>query len=291
MSNFRFHMPLTVWEKSGSEHPMRIGGIVSTDALDKQSERIVQDGLDFSPFLTSGWFNDNHSRSSSGVVGYPSGATRVKKGDILPNGQASTHNGWWADGYLLDTKKGRELYEIATAVQKTEGGRQLGFSIEGKVSKRDAKDPSTILRAQVKHVAVTHCPVNTDTELHVLAKAMTAGSAVDAPPVSPGEGFALRQESMDGDKPSTTDEPDEDEEIAALSSANAPIAKSDHGGGSIPFVSEIEHIEAWADTLASFAPSDRRLNKSEAALIVRARYPHLDAAAIDRVVQQAAGGL
>ena len=87
--DFRFHIPLTAWQKSGEDNPLRIGGIVSTDDLDRQQEVILQDGLDFSPFLAHGWFNDNHGQKTGDVLGYPTGAMRVHKGCLLYTSDAA----------------------------------------------------------------------------------------------------------------------------------------------------------------------------------------------------------
>ena len=196
--DFKIHVPLEAFEKGDDPdgNTMRIGGIVSTDSLDKEQEEIVQEGLDFNPFLNEGWFNDNHSKETTGVVGYPTSAVYVQKGQKLPTGKRARTNGWWADGYLLNTPKGRELFGLARSLESTP--RRLGFSIEGKVGQRDPRNSKRILKGTVRNVAVTHCPINTDTELFAFAKALTAGSAVSNPGASPGEGFPLRAESLEG---------------------------------------------------------------------------------------------
>lgn len=187
---FKFDIECEVFEKASPEgKERRIGGIVSTDAIDRQDEVLLQDGLDFSPFLKGGWFNDNHDKSTEALVGYPDRAELRH----LPDGR----KGWYVEGYLL---KGHErsdrLWELANALQKTD--RRLGFSVEGSITERDHKNPNVVRKAVVREVAITRCPVNEGTALSVLAKSLAAGNAVSDPGTAPGEGFPLRVEHLEG---------------------------------------------------------------------------------------------
>lgn len=203
---FRFEMPFEVWHKAGEPgKERRIGGLISTESKDRQGEVVLQRGLDFSEFLKHGWINDNHSKETTGIVGYP---TLVEK---------TTHRGRPAtrfEGYLLQGyPRADQIWELANVLQKT--GRRLGFSIEGAVQRRDGLEGEVVAKAKVRNVAVTNCPVNTDTQLEVIAKslmameaaepseedirrALSAGAAISAPGSwAPGNGFALRTESME----------------------------------------------------------------------------------------------
>lgn len=282
--DFALLAPLSAWlEKSGdSAKALRIGGIVSTDTLDRQGEKVVQDGLDFSEFMSFGWFNDNHKSGVNDALGWPTNVARVKKGDKLPNGAISKHNGWWADGFLANTKKGREVHEMIGALDGTE--RQFGFSIEGTVGDRQGK---TIKSAAVRHVAITHVPVNADTGAVALAKALTAGSSVAAPGTAqPGAGFALRQEDLDhttlddemimvhvGDKKKYVRKGD-------LRDAPEAVSKGDNRP-SFPEMLESEHVEEWAAALAENAGIVARMElptPGEAEVIAKAVRPHATAA-------------
>lgn len=178
--HFALEHDVEVFSKSdGSDHERRIGGICTTDDIDRQSEVILQDGLDFSSFLRSGWFNDNHDPSTDAVVGYPTVADYRTLG---------LRKGWYVEGYLLKgSPRADAIWMLANALQKTD--RRLGFSVEGAVVARDAQNPGTIKKAIVREVAVTRCPVNANTALHVLVKSLSAGAAVPVPttPVT-GEG-------------------------------------------------------------------------------------------------------
>ncbi len=255
---------------------MYIGGIASTAHLDKEDERIIQKGLDFGPFLADGWFNDNHGQRTVDVVGYPTEAFYVTQGTRLPNDKIAESAGWWVEGYLLNTDEGRKIFALARSLAQTNSPRRLGFSIEGKVAERSATDSSTVTKAIVRNVAITHCPVNTKTEMGVLSKALTAGSVIDAAQLSnpaPGDGGALRVESLSGGALV-----EEEEEIGDLTKAEAEAA------------TEEEIFAEWAPALQRAArrmTPPARLSKAEAEIIVRDHYPHLSDREIDRII---AGG-
>lgn len=188
---FKFEFDVEVFQKAGTTHERRIGGIVSTDGIDRQGEKLLQEGLDFGPFLSKGWFNDNHDSATEALIGYPD------KAEMRSLTDGST--GWYVEGYLLKGhKRADAIWDLANALQKSD--RRLGFSVEGGIVERDPNDSSTVRKAIVREVAITRCPVNTDTALNVLAKSLAAGNAVMGPSApAAGDGFALRTESLDGD--------------------------------------------------------------------------------------------
>lgn len=322
---FKVHCALEAFEKADDPdgNTMRIGGVVTTDDLDKQGEKIIQQGLDFSPFLTEGWFNDNHGQKTTDVLGYPTGAKFVRKGDRLPNGRMARTNGWWAEGYLLNTEQGRQTWQLCQALSKSP--RQLGFSIEGKVKQRSSVNDAVITRAIVKNVAITHCPVNTGTEMHALAKALTAGSAISNPGSAPGEGFVLRTESASHTNPSHGDEVEDIEDVVegrkmehltpdpgddannggwaglnphttemrspAKGTPPGTMAKADTDAGDFRIVDELDLIEEWAPILNRQLDEMQppgRLSKAESRIIVAQRFPHLTLAEVDAIVDHAA---
>lgn len=202
MSDFRFHVPIT-FEKAGPDGSTMIGGICSTDDLDSEGERLLQEGLDFGPFLKSGYFNDNHGADTGAAVGHPTLAQLRE----LPGGR----RGWYVAGHLYNTQRGREIIELAQTLERSESGRKLGFSVEGKVLDRDPSDPSMVRRAIVKEVAITRCPVNTNTGLQLLAKSLSVGTAVNVPRGVPvtgeGAGRVLSRQSLEGkDTPAPEDD-------------------------------------------------------------------------------------
>lgn len=154
---FRLWSPLAFFEKASAPagEKRRIAGIISTELPDKQDEVVLQQGLDFRPFLRGGWFNDNHRQDTTAILGYPKEVQRFRKGERLPDGSVASCNGTWAEGHLLDTPDAQKVWELGKALASTD--RRLGFSIEGKVVARSGPDGKTVAKAVVRNVAVTNC--------------------------------------------------------------------------------------------------------------------------------------
>jgi hypothetical protein len=221
---FSLEIPVEVFHKAGEPgKERRISGVISTEHRDQQGEVVLQRGLDLNPFLRGGWINDNHSKETAGVVGYP---LKIERTTV--DGKPATR----MEGYLLqDFKPADEIWDLANSLQKTD--RRLGFSIEGKVRRRAGNDGKVIAEAVVRNVAVTNCPVNARTGMDILGKsfafmesgdqcagcnrdggclhkALAAGHAVSDPGAAPGEGFPLRTEHLEKKPKVTTYELDEE---------------------------------------------------------------------------------
>lgn len=190
---FQFEVQADFFEKADAEagKRRRIGGVISTESPDRQGETVLADGLDFSDWTKNGWYNDNHSKETDGIIGYPEYVKSFHRGQKLPNGQIADKNGHWAEGYLLGTERANKIWDLGKALQGT--GRRLGFSVEGKIIRRagpktiakKAEDGgiewvgNRIAKALVRNVAVTNCPVNTDTGLEILARSISAVELAD----------------------------------------------------------------------------------------------------------------
>lgn len=164
---FAVWTPIDISKAQGDpEQPMKapIAGIVSTEGKDLQGDMIMQSGCDWDYFLNKGWLNYEHQQGPEFIVGYPTSV------------QPTVHDGKNATmikGYLLlDRPRAKEVYESAKAIQKAGDGRSIGFSVEGQVMQRDAKDPKKILKARILNVSVTAHPVNPDARLEVLARSL-----------------------------------------------------------------------------------------------------------------------
>lgn len=139
------------------ERTRPIGGTCSTERLDRQEEQVFAKGLNFDEFVHHGYFNDNHSQKTADLLGYPNMAE-------LRGGK------WWTEGnLLLDWEPANRIWNLAKALAKSTRARRLGFSIEGKVTERGYNN--RILKAIIRHVAITNSPVNTDCTWDILAKA------------------------------------------------------------------------------------------------------------------------
>lgn len=164
---FSFWMPAQALSKSESKkdskdpHGRRwIQGIASTAARDLQGEIVDQQGIDFSYFLKHGYFNWDHKPGEDNRVGEPTEAKLTK-------------NGLWVKGYLYPEgvkKTADNIWEHMHAVAAAGGRRKMGFSIQGKVQRREG---STIKRCWIQEIAVTSCPVNTTTWAEI-AKSLAA---------------------------------------------------------------------------------------------------------------------
>lgn len=199
-NNFSFDIEIDAFEKALPDGGTGrfIGGFVSTDHMDRQEETIIQEGLNFDPFLEKGYFNDNHDKATDSLVGYPT-AAEIRK---YPDG--SLHKGWYVEGELLEgdgKSRADRLWNLAQSLKKSGNKRKLGFSVEGSIDERDAKNPKLVRKATVREVAITRCPVNTRVALDVLAKSLSVGHAGPGPSVTdptPGDAGPLTREALEG---------------------------------------------------------------------------------------------
>jgi len=196
--DFHFNVPLEIVKAADGK--MAIRGFVTTEHRDREGEVILQDGLDFSEFKQWGYFNDNHSKSTADVLGWP---VSVRKA-TTPDGR----KGHWVEGELIQGDATAErIYKKAKALKESKAPRSLGFSVEGKIQSRTGHDGKTIAKAKVRNVAITAAPVNPYAGMDVVMKSLTAGTAVAAPPTAPGDAFPLRGESLEGDPSYATPKP------------------------------------------------------------------------------------
>ena len=238
-SHFQIFAPLSFFQKASAPEGKRrrIAGIISTEKLDKQGEVIVQKGLDFTPFLKEGWFNDNHSKKTADILGYPDseGVKQFQKGDRLPDGSIADSNLTWAEGYLLDTPDADRIWNLGTALSKAGSQRRLGYSIEGNVQRRTGPMNKVVAKAVVRNVAITNCPVGEGTRLETLAKSLddvekglamgtsTAPPATSGPQTGEGAGRVLAPQSLEQDGQDSLKLDEDDEPALAKSQAVARI--------------------------------------------------------------------
>lgn len=184
-------------KKPGDKNDKRwIQGVASTASRDLQGEIVDQNGIDFTYFLKSGWFNNDHRPGFKNKVGQPTEA-RVTK------------NGLWVKGFLLEQHEvADEIWELMHSLETTQSDRRLGFSIQGKVKERVG---NRIKKCWIMDVAITPAPVNTTTWAEI-AKSLSAhkwafgedaqkGHAALCPQVPQhGAGSVLGVESLDDDE-------------------------------------------------------------------------------------------
>lgn len=163
---FELPVELELSKSAGGKRIVR--GYASTEDVDQQGEVILQKGIDFTPLLQSGFINYDHQyKTLNGakmpiIIGYP---TKAEVRD----------RGLWVEGELLkgDTstseqlKLADEMWEMGMAFQKSGGYRSLAYSVEGGVLERKG---NRITKSVVRHVALTHKPVNAEATVELFAK-------------------------------------------------------------------------------------------------------------------------
>jgi hypothetical protein len=178
-------------EDNDNHNSRKIKGIMSTQRKDRQGEVLLSKGLDFEEFLHQGHFNDNHSQDTSAIIGYPESVQYHN--DLSSFGVKAP--GWTCEGYVLKgTKRADAIWELARALQDVPN-RKLGFSVEGKVSRREDK---TIKEAKIRNVAITNCPVNTDCTWEIFEKSFHDSDMAKSL-MAGGMGQVLATESLDSD--------------------------------------------------------------------------------------------
>jgi hypothetical protein len=160
-SDFDFFVPLDISKsqrQSEKDQQRWIEGIASTDHKDLQGETVYQKGIDFSYFLTYGYFNNDHKPGPGNKIGQPT-ECKIVKGEL------------WVKGFLFKNHKiADEIWELIHAIKASGSDRKVGFSVQGKVLKRAG---SRILACWIQDIAVTVAPVNTNTWLDIV-KALDA---------------------------------------------------------------------------------------------------------------------
>jgi hypothetical protein len=195
-TSFQFDVEAEVFQKTNAkgESEFWVGGICTTDHVDQEGEKLLQRGLDFAPFLETGYFNDNHGRDTGAAVGKPVRAELRK----LPDG----HQGWYVEGPLYDNPRALAIRDLAMTLERSgDAARKLGFSVEGQILDRDPEDPTTVRRAIVREVAITRCPTNRHATLQRLVKSLSQGTGLPTagvPRTGEGAGAILSPQALEG---------------------------------------------------------------------------------------------
>jgi hypothetical protein len=148
---FSFFLPVEALEKSETDpkdDTRYVQGIASTDHTDLQNEKVVQNGIDFSYFTKHGFINDDHKPGVENKVGEPVEVRLTKAG-------------LWIKALLYKGKERSDYWwEHLTSLEQSKSTRKVGFSIQGKVQRRNG---NSITKCWIQDVAITASPVNTHT--------------------------------------------------------------------------------------------------------------------------------
>lgn len=186
--DFDIFLPFDRVEKSDSGKKGKnvfVAGWASTPALDFQGERLDSFGLDPSYLFNNGFVDYEHDQDK--VIGYPTDKSFV-----------DPERGLYVEAELFgDMPEVQNIVKLNNNLKKAQAKRKLGFSIEGKVLKRDPADKNVVREVMVTGVAVTKNPANPEATWEQVQKsnsALMAGTGYS--PSTQHGGGALRPESM-----------------------------------------------------------------------------------------------
>ena len=185
--NFRFWVPLDKLEKSGKgeNKKLKIGGIASTKRRDMDGESLDPSGFDLSYFKNKGIVNWNHNKSPDAIIGEPTSAT-------------ITDEGLYVEAELYgDNPLAKSVYSLAETLQKSSKTRRLGFSIEGKATKRDENDPTNVSKALITNIALTISPKNPDSIVDIIKGEFTALAEEELKPYDYGFDSTFEVEKLE----------------------------------------------------------------------------------------------
>ncbi len=151
-------------------------GLASCEDRDLQNEVVVQKGIDLMPFLERGYINYDHKGTP---IGRPLTCALVeaeKHPVLVKSGCGVSGVALYAECELwpsaMEHRGADEAWATAQAANLT--GRPFGYSIEGKAFQRDG---DKITRSELRHLALTHQPVQQKSfALAELVKSMTLGA-------------------------------------------------------------------------------------------------------------------
>lgn len=141
-------------------------GDASDERPDQQRETLIQAGMDFTPLMEQGIVNWDHEKGPENIIGEPVLA------EIRPGPRFFVR----ASMYVTHKERARHAWETAEAMQKAGGRRRLGWSVEGAIIERDPIAPRRIVQSEVRHLALTHQPVNANSWAAIV-KSMTTATA------------------------------------------------------------------------------------------------------------------
>ena len=158
---FNFFVPLEIEKGKGDKvdyQNMKVKGIASTRDQDADEEILEPSGFELTEFVKSGFINYNHQSATkaSALIGEPTSA-KIIDGKLNIQGML-----------YPDSPTARDVYDTAIMLEKNSKTRRLGYSIEGKVIKRDLTNPKRILKAKITGCAITPKPKNSYTLLEVV---------------------------------------------------------------------------------------------------------------------------
>lgn len=176
----------TVKNESGEEEEKwYVRGYASTPDLDLQGEIVQPQGIDIDYFVKSGWLNYEHKPGAEYTIGAPT-----------DNCYIDINKGLFVEGVLFkDNKHAQSMWKLANSLEREGVARNLGFSIEGYVNRRNETNKNVIEDIVIRNVAITTNPANPEaTWDRFVAKTWEAGTETD--PGKKEDASALTREHL-----------------------------------------------------------------------------------------------
>lgn len=136
-----------------------IEGIASTSKQDTDEEFLNPKGFDLSYFLNYGFINYNHQSKNdpNAYIGEPIEAKITSNNELFVKGKL------WKESALA-----KKVVNLHNLLKKSNSKRKLGWSIEGKILKRNEVDERVVEKALITNVAITATPKNPGTWANLL---------------------------------------------------------------------------------------------------------------------------
>jgi len=187
--DFKFAVGMALEKSEGGDERRFFHGLASCESRDLQGEEVLQRGMDFSPFLDNGYINWDHKDGPENLIGEPIEALvcPIESHPALRRSvrDGVTGLGFYVKGWLYEDEP--RAQSVWRHMNRPGSGRRLAMSVQGRTLERDRH---RITKSEIRHVAVTHQPIQTASWAEIaksMASVMTAESA--AP---------LRKEHLDG---------------------------------------------------------------------------------------------
>lgn len=178
--------------EGASDTDRRVDGMASCEKSDLQDEEVFQKGIDFRPLIASGWLNWDHKSDPQHLIGK---AIHAEIADIQSH-HVMRKSGLDGLGMYFLGKLVEPGLPAADAawwhLQHPVEGRPLSFSLQGRSHERDRYSPKRIMKCEVRHMALTHQPIQT-ASFAQMAKSMGMAKTMDSMTAAP-----LRLEHLAG---------------------------------------------------------------------------------------------
>lgn len=172
-TKFNFFMPIDTensFKKSEAsargieEGDWYVSGFASTPDLDLQNDIVRPDAINIDYFVKNGYLNYEHRDEPDYKIGVPT-----------ENCYVDSHKGLYVEGKLFkDNQYAQKMWSLANSLEKANVNRNLGFSIEGVIRKRNGMDDRIIEDVVIYNVAITTNPANPSATWEAFVKSLTA---------------------------------------------------------------------------------------------------------------------